>query len=259
MKSWLKKSPVLAVALTMVLSTASVVLAADTEEDSSLTLHGPTTTFRHPDFTLDVDNSLQTEDPPDVVDQALNTKVIENSYTRATFLPDYDARLISLIYKSTRKELLYQSPVKTPYGINEYSFYYNWSMVYGGIMPTLSESKHRKYWLTPWSYQVIAQDPEEIPVQMTKTSNVNFTTAPGKFDNDTAGITYKVTYTAYANRPTVEMKVNLRGSKNQVVRYEYWTYNVLTPDSTPGNTVDSSSMEIAIPMTEVKSKDGWWP
>lgn len=259
MKSWLKKLSVLAVALTMVFSTTSVALAADAKESSSLTLYDSTTTFRHFDFTLNADNSFQTGNPSSIVNQVLNTKVIENSYIKATFLPDYGARLISLIYKPTGKELLYQNPVGTPYGINEYNFYYNWLMVYGGIMPTFSEPEHGKYWLTPWSYQVVAQDSEKISIQMTKTDDVNFAATPGKFDNGATGITCKVTYTVYADKPTVEMKINLKNNKNQAVKYEYWTCNTLAPGSTPGNTVGSSSMEIVAPMTEVKSKDDWWP
>lgn len=145
MRSWLKKPFVLAAALTVVSSIISVALAVDAKEGSSLTPYDSTTTFRHFDLTSNADNFFQIGNPSSIVNQALNTKVIKNSYIRATSLPDYGARLISLTYKSTGRELLYQSPVGTPYGINEYNLYCNRLMAYDGIMLTFSEPGHGKY------------------------------------------------------------------------------------------------------------------
>ena len=257
MKSLLKKFFIFAMVVTLIISSSSVAFA--TGGGTSLTMYDSTTTFRHFDFTLNSDNSFNTGNPSSIVNQTLNTKVIENSYLKVTFLPDYGARLLSIIYKPTGKELLYQNPVGTPYGIGENNFYYNWLMVYGGIMPTFSESEHGKYWMLPWSYQVVAQDSEKISIQMTRTDDVNFAGTPGKFNNGATGITCKVTYTVYASKPYVEMKINLKNNRNQTVNYEYWTCNTLAPGSTPGNTIGSRSMEIVAPMTEVKNKDDWWP
>lgn len=224
-----------------------------------LTMYDSTITFDHFDYTLNSDNSFQSGDPNNIVSTVFNTKVIENSYLKVTFLPEYGGRLLSIIYKPTGHELLYQNPVGAPYGIGEGNFYYDWLMVYGGIMPTFSEPEHGKGWLLPWNYQVVVQNSEQISIEMSLTDNINFTGTPGKFNNGETGITCIATYTVYVDKPYVEMDVKVINNKNQSVNYEYWTCNTLAPGSQPGNTVGSETMEIVAPMTEVKNKDDWWP
>lgn len=90
---------------------------------------------------------------------------------------------------------------------------------------------------------------------MTRTDDVNFTTTPGRFDNDATDTTCKVTHTICADKSIVETKVSLKDNKDQAVKYEYWTCGTLASGPTPGSTVGSSSMETVAPMTEVKSKD----
>ncbi len=58
-------------------------------------------------------------------------------------------RIISMIYKPTGHEQLYQNPVGTPYGPRWDAFYYDWLMVWGGIFPTFPEAEHGKSLVPP--------------------------------------------------------------------------------------------------------------
>ena len=260
MKQLAKRFLLLLMVLTLVLTSSILVTARKSSaSSSSVTIYDSTTTFKHFDYTLNPDNSFQSGNPSSLVNTVFNTKVIENDYLKVTLLPDFGGRLLSIIYKPTGKELLYQNPVGAPYGIGEGNFYYDWLMVYGGIMPTFSEPEHGKFWLLPWNYQIVTQNSSQVSVKMTATDTINFARRPGKFDNGLTNITCEVIYTVYADKPYVEMNVRLKNNQDQSVNYEYWTCNTLAPGSTPGNTIGSETMEIVAPMTEVKSKDDWWP
>lgn len=224
-----------------------------------VTITDSTTTFSHFAYALDQNNGFVSGDPNNIVSTVFNTKVVENEFIKVTFLPDYGARLLSIVYKPTGHELLYQNPVGTPYGIGEGNFYYDWLMVYGGIMPTMSEPEHGKYWLEPWSYEVVTQTDEQVSIKMTQTDTIDFSGKPWKFNKGATGMTCSVVYTIYADKPYVQMDVTLVNNQNYAINYEYWTCNTFAPGSEYGNTVGSPSMEIVAPLTQVKNKDDWWP
>ncbi len=242
----------------LVLSSVMPVAFAASEDFGAVTLTDSTTVFDHFDYTLNDSHGFVSGDPNTIVSTEFNTKVVENDFIKATFLPDYGARLLSIVYKPTGHELLYQNPVGTPYGIGEGNFYYDWLMVYGGIMPTFSEPEHGKYWLEPWDFEVVTQTRDQVSLKMSKTDTVNFGARPWKFNKGATGMTCTVIYTIYADKPYVEMSVSLKNNSNTPINYEYWTCNTLAPGSQEGNTVGSENMEIVAPMSKVKNKDDWW-
>src|SRR5690242_2461095 len=99
-----------------------------------------------------VDGSLDTKT---IVDRTFRTYVLENDYLKATLVPEFGGRVLSLIYKPTGHEQLYRTEVGVPYGIKAGNFYYDWLMVLGGIFPTFPDAEHGKTWLKPWSFAVV--------------------------------------------------------------------------------------------------------
>lgn len=163
-----------------------------------------------------------------VVEEQVDAIVVENKYIKATFTPDYGARLLSLIYKPTGNDLLYANPVGTPYGHGGNSpFYANWLMVWGGVAPTFSEAEHGKYWFLPWDYEIVETD-DQISIVMTKTDTINHR-QDGRFRYGATGMEISATYTVYKDRPVVDLDVSLHNPNAVAKEYEYWTLTTLGP------------------------------
>ena len=107
------------------------------------------------------------------VTKTFNALVMENEYLKVTLVPEYGGRISSMIYKPTGHEELYQTPVGTPFGIGDDSFYYNWLIVYAGIFPTFPEPEHGKYYLVPWQYQVLKETADTVSVKMSQTDTID--------------------------------------------------------------------------------------
>jgi hypothetical protein len=109
-------------------------------------------TFNH---TVNSDFSLKNDTfSIDIVTHTYNSLILENEYLKVILVPDFGGRILSIIYKPTGHEQLYQNPVGRPYGPQWDAFYYDWLMVWGGIFPTFSEPEHGKAWCRPWSYEI---------------------------------------------------------------------------------------------------------
>ncbi len=163
-----------------------------------------------------------------VVDEVIDAIVVENKYIKATFVPDYGARLLSLVYKPTGNDLLYANPVGTPYGHgNNSPFYANWLMVWGGVAPTFSEPEHGKYWFLPWDYEITQTD-EAFTITMTKVDTINHR-LDSRFRYGATGLEIEVSYTVYKDRPSVDMNVSIHNPGGEAKEYEYWTLTTLGP------------------------------
>jgi hypothetical protein len=176
------------------------------------------------------------------------TLILENEYLTVTLLPDYGARILSILYKPTGHEQLFQNPVGFADGIGAGSFYYNWLMVLGGIFPTFPEPEHGKTYLLPWKSETTVNRPDRISVAMTLQDNIDFSGHPGRFAYGVTGLTCTATVTLDAGKAAVEMNVRLRNDRAQPVRYEYWTCHALAPGSVPGDTKAPRSTEIVAPI-----------
>jgi hypothetical protein len=229
--------------------------------EGELRIYDSTVTFRHFQFTLDDHNQIKTYDDQKIVETVFPTKVIESSILKVTLLPSYGGRILSIIYKPTGHELLYQNPVGTPYAIGSGAFYYNWLMVYGGIFPTFPEPEHGKAWGLPWEFKIVEQTSEKIAVEMRFTDNiVPAGTVPAyKFNNGRTDLTCIATVTVYRQRSDLRLNIRLVNAKDQPVKYEYWTCTTLAPGSEPGNPMSPKETEIVAPLTQVKLMDDVWP
>jgi hypothetical protein len=231
------------------------------------TLPGPvsqtasTLDWKHWNYTLNSDNTIQdySQGPRSIVDQTFNTIVLENDWLKVTMLPEYGGRILSMIYKPTGHEELYQNPVGAPYGYMAGDFFYNWLMVYGGILPTLPEAEHGKTWLLPWATTVDDQSPDHVSVHMTLTDNIAPTSVtPSKFNYGTTGLKCDATVTIYRNRSSLDMAIQLTNTQSNDINYEYWTLTTLSPGSDPANPAAPGNSEIIAPIPQYQTTWGGW-
>lgn len=228
--------------------------------ENELKLYDSKVTFNHFALELNQDNTMKSYNKNSRVDTVFNTKVIENKYIKVTLLPEYGGRILSIIYKPTGHELLYQNPVGTPYGMGEGNFYYNWLMVYGGIFPTFPDPEHGKTWCLPWESKVVTENVDKISVEMRFTDNITAVKGiPNRFSKGASKITCISTVTVTKDSPLVEFNVRLVNNQNEPVNYEYWTCTTFAPGSVSGKSAISRNTEIVAPLNEVKLKDDWWP
>lgn len=216
--------------------------------------------FRHWNYSQNADHTLQPYTATrSIVSTNFNIYVIENEYLIVKVLPEFGARILSIFYKPTGHEELYQNPVGSPYGRGEGNFYYDWLMVYGGIFPTFPEPEHGKAWCLPWSCAIVSNGTNSVSIKMTKTDNITYTNIPGKFYYGITGISCEATVTVNMGRSAVDMNVKLINPSNVNVNYEYWTCTTLTPGSVPGNTFTPDNSEMIVPIRKYRVKDPWWP
>lgn len=201
------------------------------------------------DIAERADHGVSGQNLGKTVTRHFNTIVLENEYLKVTLLPEYGARILSIVYKPTGHEQLFQNPQGFADGIGAGSFYYNWLMVLGGIFPTFPEPEHGKTYLLPWKSEIISNTAEKASVAMSLQDNIDFAGRPGKFNLGVTGLTCISTVTLEAGKASVEMKVQMKNDKAQSVRYEYWTCHALAPGSVPGDTKAPKSTEIVVPIS----------
>lgn len=220
--------------------------------NAPVSLSDATVNWKYWNYQVNDDNSLKPLSAKRTkVAVVFPVKILENDFVKVTLLPQFGGRILSILYKPTGHEMLYQNPVGTPYGKDGGSFYYDWLMVYGGIFPTFPEPEHGKTWLLPWSFEIITQTSDQISVRMTCTDTVDFARHPAKFNSGITGLTCEATITVYRDSAGVEMAVRLINPNDRAVSYEYWTCTTLAPGSVPGNSRTTANATIVAPMTRV--------
>ncbi len=246
------------ICLVLIALTVSMAIAQDTTD--GVTLTSSETTWQTLAYEVDANNGMVrgSLDADSIVDHTFNTYVLENEYLKVTLLPEYGGRILSMIYKPTGHEELYQNPLGVPYGMGAGNFYYDWLMVYGGIFPTFPEPEHGKSWLLPWDFEIITESPEEITVAMSIVDDTAFEGAPHKFDTDVTGIEATFYVTLRAGRAALDTRLVLHNPGDKEVRYEYWTCTTLAPGSVPGDTRVTAGAEIIAPVELIKMPP-WWP
>ncbi len=206
------------------------------------------------DYTLNANNTLASYslNPNDMVEKTFNTIIIENEYLKVTLVPEFGGRVLSMIYKPTGHEELYQNPVGAPYGWWwTGTFIYNWLMIYGGIFPTLTEPEHGKAWFLPWDYNIIKETSDTISVKMSWDDDVSFTqyTRYGTTDIDCDFIV-----TLVSGSTALEIEVILNNKSNLTQRYEYWTNTGMAPGSNSElySAAATGGAELIIPAEKLK-------
>jgi hypothetical protein len=214
-----------------------------------VTLSESTITWSTVKHATNADNGLVSGslDRKTIVDRTFRTYVLENPYLKVTLLPEFGGRILSIIYKPTGHEQLYRTEVGVPYGIEGGIFYYDWLMVYGGIVPTFPDPEHGKTWLKPWDFKVVKQSAGEVTVSMSLKDDFEFSAAPRKFTGAT-GIEATYYVTLKAGRAALDARVVLKNPHDRTIKYEYWTCTTLAPGSDPKNPKTTGGAEIIAPI-----------
>ncbi|HEX2957452.1 MAG TPA: DUF5107 domain-containing protein [Chitinispirillaceae bacterium] len=212
-------------------------------------------TFKH---TLNPDYSLQNDTfSNEIVTHGYTSLILENEYLKVTLVPEYGGRILSMIYKPTGHEQLYQNPVGRPYGPQWDVFYYDWLMVWGGIFPTFPEPEHGKAWCRPWNYVVTSNTEDKISVKMSFTDSINFKTSATKMKYGQTNITCHFEVTLEKQTSVLKTSVTLVNPNNNAIPYEYWTNVGISPGSVPGAAKCDDQTEIIGPISNVKIYDDW--
>jgi hypothetical protein len=189
-----------------------------------------------------------------------DTVVLENGYLRVTLLPKYGGRILSIVYKPTNQELLYQNPIGTPYLMGQGIFYYDYLVIMGGIFPSFPEPEHGKYWNQPYDLLVVSESKDAITVRMSRKDDLPLATGvPSKYDVGRTDVLVDVEVTLRAGSTRVELATKLTNTKNTPVsKLEYWTVTTLAPGSTPGSTAIPLNTRILAAMDKVHLLESSW-
>jgi hypothetical protein len=191
------------------------------------------------------------------VERSYPSWILENNYLKVTLVPEMGGRILSLIYKPTGHEELYQNPVGVPYQIGTGVFYYDWLMVYGGIFPTFPEPEHGKTWLMPWEFEVVNESAEAVTVAMSITDDIDYALAPNQYDVGPTGLEVTYFVTLEAGRAAVDTRVVINNPGEESVDYEYWTNTTLAPGSDPADPKTTAGAEIIAPVDMIKIPNFW--
>ncbi len=241
--------------------TATPAIASEAESviDDQVSLSESSVTWQIYQYELSEDNGILTGsyDGQTKVEQTHKSWILENKYLKVTLVPEMGGRILSLIYKPTGHEELYQNPVGVPYQIDTGIFYYDWLMVYGGIFPTFPEPEHGKTWFQPWEFEIVSQSDEEVVVAMSFTDDIDNPKAPGQYDLGATGLELMYTISLKAGRAAVDTKVTIRNPSDDAVAYEYWTNTTLAPGSDPQEPKTTAGAEIVAPVEMIKIPSYW--
>lgn len=241
---------------------ALLSLACTSVSDRSshgVTITRSTTTWETYDYELTDFGTIRAGsfDGVSRVEKAFDIWVLENKYLKVTLLPDFGGRILSIIYKPTGHEELYQNPVGVPYQIDTNIFYYNWLMVYGGIFPTFPEPEHGKSWLMSWDFEIIEETKNAVTVAMSYTDDGENKLAPRQYNTGITGL--KVTYfiTLSAGRTALDTEIVIENPGEMAATYEYWTNTTLAPGSDPLSPQTTAQAEIIAPVNMVRIPAYW--
>lgn len=191
------------------------------------------------------------------VQHAYKSWILENEYLQVTLVPEMGGRILSIIYKPTGHEELYQNPLGVPYQIGTDIFYYDWLMVYGGIFPTFPEPEHGKTWLLPWDFEVMRESDQEIVVAMSIKDEIDNPNAPRQYNLGPTGIELTYTVSLKAGRAAIDTTAVLLNPNEKSVVYEYWTNTTLAPGSDPLDPKATAGAEIIVPVDKIKIPNYW--
>lgn len=226
----------------------------DAEWDQGVTLTETKIVWHTYDYELDEDHSVipSSFDEWAIVSREYKAYMIENEYLKITLVPEFGGRILSMIYKPTGHEELWQNPVGAPYLIGDQIFYHDWLMIWGGIFPTYPEPEHGKTWLLPWDFEVITDNGDVVEIEMSFTDNIDNPNAPSNYPTNETGIICRYRVRLEDGRAAIDTHVELENPNESPRQYEYWTNTGLAPGSEPGNSFADENAEMIIPIEEVR-------
>ena len=177
--------------------------------------------------------------------------VMENEYLKVTIVPEFGGRILSMIYKPTGREELYQNPIGIPYLIDRGVFYYDWLMIYGGIFPTFPEPEHGKTWLLPWDFEIVEETADKVTIVMSITDDID-NAAPRQYTVGKTGVEAKFYVTLRAGRAAVDTRIELTNTTGSDTDFEYWTNVGFAPGSKVGDPATNEHAIIVTPAEQIR-------
>ncbi|GAA4281913.1 DUF5107 domain-containing protein [Gaetbulibacter aestuarii] len=213
--------------------------------------------FRHIAYTLNNNGSINNIGK-DIVLTPYKATIVENDLLKVTVVPGFGGRILSIIYKPTNHELLYQNSLATPFAGGDI-FYYDWLMIWGGIFPTFPESEHGKMWYLPWKSEIITATEDEFTLRMTRNDSIKPIDGipPKQFKYGRTDITVSATVRLKRGSAALHIDLEVENTLNIPVDYEYWTCTTLAPGSKVGDTKSPANTEIIAPIDEVHIPKRW--
>jgi hypothetical protein len=183
--------------------------------------------------------------------------VVENEFLEVTLVPEFGGRILSMVYRPTGQEQLYQNPVGVPYEIGTGVFYWDWLMVWGGIFPTSPGPEHGKAWRLPWDVEIAEQTDDAVTVAMTFRDVESQPLVPSQYEGDATGLEVSFAVTLRAGRSALDTSVSIVNPTDESVEYEYWTNLTVAPGSAPGAPQAVADTEIVAPVDLIHDAQGW--
>lgn len=92
--------------------------------DDKITLQQSTINWNTYRYELSRDNTIAegSFDGVTIIQRTFTSWILENKYLKVTLVPEFGGRIVSIIYKPTGHEELYQNPVGVPYLIGSIYF-----------------------------------------------------------------------------------------------------------------------------------------
>jgi hypothetical protein len=224
---------------------------------ATVTLTQSTIDYHHQDIKLNANRTVASTGGQ--VTTTYKSLVLDNEYITIKLVPDYGARVISMIYKPTGHEEIWSWNGANSQGIGQNSFYYDWLMVWGGIFPTLSAPEHGKYWNLPFAYKIVKQTADTVSITMSQVDTVPFRSGyAGKFSSYGAtGMKCDFTVTLVSKQTGFGVDVVLTNPNSNAIQYEYWTCTTMSPGSPVGNLKLTQNAEFIIPDDTVNIPSSW--
>lgn len=237
-----------------------LVYGIDSQTTEGVTLRETTVTWETYRYEVDDNYSFVRDawDLSQTMQHTFSAWEIENEYLKLTVVPEFGGRVLSMIYKPTGHEELYQNPIGSPYGIGEGNFYHDWLMVWGGIFPTFPEPEHGKTWLMPWDFEIVTETPEEVTVAMSLSDTTENPDRPKRFSVGVTGVEVTFYVTLRAGRAVLETREVIVNPNKRSHEFEYWTNTGFAPGSIPGETRTTAAAEIIAPIDRIRMPP-WWP
>ena len=190
-----------------------------------------------------------------------NAKVIENEYYRVVVSPLIGGRVMSMFHKPSGTEQLYHAPTAAPYTAQNTTFWWNYLIVYGGILPTFPDPEHGRTWNQPWELKVIKNESSEgvVQIQYSDTTDHGITLATHRYRREPSNLNCIVNISLKKGEAVLHYDVSLQNPTDKRVTYEYWTLTTLSPGSDPHYTYSPKNTLILAPNEEVHAKNDWWP
>ena len=218
-------------------------------------------TFEWKVYNYSVNSDYSLGSGPDyntVVKKDFKSYILENEYLKVTVVPEFGGRIVSMIYKPTGHEELYHPQIGHPQAKGQGSFYFDWLIVLGGISPTLTAPEHGKYWMLPWSVDIVEQTNKCISIKMSQIDSVVFNRCPQRFaPYGKTGITCSFTVSLSEGKTSVDIGIINKNPGSAEQSYEYWTCTAMAPGSDPADPRINGNTELQIPIDKVRIVDDW--